>query len=95
MFEAPQKDALIKVTAINVAFYLSPSKSAEQAYKINPAKENSYLPWSIGDTVKATGNVLNNSEGTWIEALHFRWYRKNFLSAWFPVALTIYYRAED
>lgn len=95
MFEAPAKDTIIKVTALNVAFYLSPSTQAEKAYLINPAKENKYKPWEIGSTVKATGNVLTNAEGTFIEVTTLRWYRKNFLSGWFPVPVTAYYRAED
>jgi len=93
-FIPPAKDASIKVVSLGVAFYKEPSANAEKALKIG-SKFNTYTAWQIGDTVKALGNTITNTDGTWIEAQHFRWYRKNFLSAWFPILLTVYYRVED
>lgn len=91
----PKKDAPIKAISTNVAFYASPDPSANKVLKVSQSKQNEYLNWSIGDAVKATGNVVNNTAGTWLEAETLRWYRKNFLSPWFLVPQTIYYRIED
>lgn len=94
-FIPPTKDAQIKVISPNVAFYDAPTASAGKLGKINPAKTNSYSSWVIGDAVKATGNVLQNSEGTWVEATTPKWQKKNIISQWRIVLSTVYYRAED
>lgn len=93
-FEAPAKGALIKVTALNVVFYKSPSLSADKALK--PAsKHNTYTNWAVGDTLKSLGNVIQNTEGTWLEIETITWYRKNIFTGWFPVLITVYYHVED
>lgn len=91
----PKKDTFIKAISTNIAFYASPDTSANKVLKISQSKKNEYLAWSIGDTVKATGNVINNTAGMWLEAETLRWYRKNFLSPWMPIITQTYYRVED
>lgn len=91
----PKKDALIKAILANVAFYESPNTESSKVLRVSQSKQNTYLAWIVGDTVKATGNVISNTMGTWLEAETLRWYRKNFISPWFLVPQTIYYRVED
>lgn len=91
----PPAKTEIKVTSKDVRFYKSPSQSGERAYRINPKKENGYVDWQAGDILIATGNVLANSEGNWVEAETPRWYKRNWFSSWVPIPLLVYYRVED
>ncbi len=93
-FDPPANGSPIKVAALNVAFYKSPSRSAEKALKVTN-QTNTYVNWAIGDSVKFLGNVIQNTEGTWLEAETLRWFRRNLFSGWYPILLTVYYRVED
>ncbi|WP_028526135.1 hypothetical protein [Runella limosa] len=90
----PSKNAKVKVVKTGALFYWGTSTDSTQQRK--PAnKTNTNTDWQEGDYVTATGNVIANTGGTWIEVVVPRWYRKNVFQQWAIVPSIAYYRAED